>query len=41
VGEKRNVAAQHPEVVAHLKQLHEGWVKAVGGKGRGAAEGDP
>jgi arylsulfatase A len=32
VGEMKNVAKDHPEIVDRLKGLHEAWVKDVAGK---------
>jgi hypothetical protein len=41
VGERRNVAADHPEVVAHLRQLHQAWMKDLNATEHAAAEVDP
>jgi arylsulfatase A-like enzyme len=29
IGERRNVAAAHPDLVAHLRELHQAWLKDV------------
>jgi hypothetical protein len=29
VGEAKNVASEHPDIVARLKKLHDQWVEQV------------
>lgn len=41
VGERRNVAADHPEIVAHLRELHQAWMKDINATEHAAAEVDP
>lgn len=41
VGERHNVAAAHPDLVEHLRQLHQAWVKDVRAEQHPAAEQDP
>jgi arylsulfatase A-like enzyme len=41
IGERRNVAADHPDRVAHLRQLHQAWMKDLNAAEQAAAEIDP
>jgi arylsulfatase A-like enzyme len=41
IGERHNVAAEHPDMVAQLRQLHEQWVKETGAAENAELEFDP